>query len=69
MLKIIVFAVSVFIAYKFISYLVKQWKTVDINERVDEKNELMEETIKASNKVDKKKIKAYEQAKEKLEEI
>lgn len=62
-------AIFLFLGYKWVNYLIKKWRAVDIHKDVDEKKDLMDETIKASHKVDEEKTKAFEEAKEKLKEI
>jgi len=54
--RLVTLAVALFAIYKFIAYLGREWVKADINEELDQENEVMDETIKASHKVDNNKL-------------
>lgn len=67
--RLLLFGIAFFLIYKLINYIIKEWRKEDINKKIDEKKELMQETIKASEKVDKEEIKAYKKADKELKEF
>jgi hypothetical protein len=69
LIRLLLFGGALFLIYKLFEYIIKEWRKADINEEIDEKKEVMAETIIAAQKVDKDEIKAFEKAKKKLEEI
>lgn len=70
MIRFLPFLIFIGGAYLIFKVAYSKWRKIGIHEKIDEKKEVMAETIKAAQKVaDKDDEKAYEKAKKKVEEF
>lgn len=67
--RLLMFLLFIFVAYKVVKFIEKQFLKENINSEIDKKKSIMEETIEASKKIDKDEIKAYKKAKNKIETL